>query len=203
MDNNMKEKQIKRQINDVLISGYSSKINISDSDSLVDIVPKLAITAIPVESDNKIDYEFVLDTRFLKEKVIKYDEMKMVCEIIDILESNREYVLSKIEEYKEEQENGLKIAQLFQKMFQNELDSIVIEVDEIIDSKCTNVDKIIDVFDRMYILEFIDKNELKKVYYKLFNYVKKFDKELVKEYEEIFIKKFNKKNTNENDNNTE
>ena len=32
---------------------------------------------------------------------------------------------------------------------------------------------------------------------------KKFDKELVKEYEEIFIKKFNKKNTNENDNNTE
>lgn len=73
MDNNTKEKQIKRQINDVLISGYSSKINISDSDSLLDIAPKLAITAIPVESDNKIDYEFVLDTRFLKEKVIKYD----------------------------------------------------------------------------------------------------------------------------------
>ena len=98
--------------------------------------------------------------------------MKIVCEIIDILESNREYMLSKIEEYKEEQENGLKIAQLFQKKIQNELDSIVIEVDEIIDSKCTIVDKIIDVFDRMYILEFIDKNELKKVYYKLLTMLK-------------------------------
>lgn len=44
-------------------------------------------------------YVFVLDTQFLSEKVISYEEMKMVINIIKILENNRKFVLSRLKKY--------------------------------------------------------------------------------------------------------
>lgn len=62
-----------------------------------------------VEKNHKMIYEFVLDTQFVSDKEISYDELKMVIKIIDILESNRKFVLSRlkkytVEEYKKEKE---------------------------------------------------------------------------------------------------
>ena len=54
-------------------------------------------------------YEFVLDTQFLSKKEVTYDELKMINKIIDILEDNRSFVLSRlkkytVEEYEKEKE---------------------------------------------------------------------------------------------------
>lgn len=111
MNNNLKKirsvKEIKELIDKVMLPGYSYKTNFSGSDFLVDINYKLIIAAKLVKQDDKMVYEFILDTQFVSEKELTYNEMKMICKIIDILESNREFVLSKlkkytVEEYEEE-----------------------------------------------------------------------------------------------------
>lgn len=47
-----------------------------------------------------------------------------------------------------------------------------------------------DVFDKMLSIAFASEEDIKYIYYKLLNYTKEFDKELAKDYEEIFIEHF-------------
>lgn len=102
-------KEIKELIDKVIPSGYSYKTNFSDSDFLVDINYKLIIAARLIEINNKMVYEFVLDTQFVSDAIITYDELNMITQIIKILEDNRGFVLKRlkkytVEEYKIEQE---------------------------------------------------------------------------------------------------
>lgn len=113
MENNSKEiksvKEIKELINKVMLPGYSYKTYFSSPDFLVDINYKLVIIAKLIKQDDKMVYEFMLDTQFLSECEITYDELVMCKNIIEILEINKKFVLSKfkkytVEEYEKEKE---------------------------------------------------------------------------------------------------
>lgn len=102
-------KEIKKLISKVMIPGYSFKTNFSSAGFLVDINNSLVIAADLVKKDNKMVYEFVLDTEFTRYAKVSFDEIIMVNNIINILEENRKFVLSKlkkytVEEYEEEEE---------------------------------------------------------------------------------------------------
>ena len=110
-------KEIKKLIDEVMLPGYYYKTNFSCSDFLVDINYKLIIKASLVGQEDKMVYEFVLDTQFLSEKGISYEEMKMIISIIEILENNRKFVLSRlkkytVEEYEKEQEEKKKKSEM-------------------------------------------------------------------------------------------
>ena len=65
------------------------------------------IIAKPVCTDNDFHYEFILDTQFLSEKEINYQELVMIKNIIEVLEKNKNFVLKRlkkytVDEYKEE-----------------------------------------------------------------------------------------------------
>lgn len=52
-------------------------------------------------------YEFILDTQFLSSSEIKYEELSMIKEVIEILEVNRKIAISRlkkwtVEEYEED-----------------------------------------------------------------------------------------------------
>ena len=110
MNNRIKSvKEIKKLINEVLLPGYSYKTNFSCADFLIDINYNFIIKAELVKQDNKMIYVFVLDTQFLSEKVIFYEEMQMVINIIKILENNRKFVLSRLKKYTVEEYEKEKI----------------------------------------------------------------------------------------------
>lgn len=110
-------KEIKKLIDEVILPGYYYKTNFSCSDFLVDINCKLIINALLVKQENKMVYKFVLDTQFLSGKEISYEEMKMIINIMDILENNRKFVLARlkkytVEEYEKEQEERKKQSEM-------------------------------------------------------------------------------------------
>ncbi len=101
-------KEIKELIRKVMIPRYTFKTNFSCASFLVDINNTLVIAAELVKNDNEMVYEFVLDTQFTKEAKVSFEEIVMVNKIINILEENRKFVISKlkkytVEEYEEEE----------------------------------------------------------------------------------------------------
>ena len=103
-------KDLKKIIDKVLLPNYIYKTNFNSSDFLIDINYNIIIKAKLIKKDNKMVYEFVVDTQFMSEAEITYDEIVMIKNIIDILEENRKFVLSRLKKYmveeyeKEEQE---------------------------------------------------------------------------------------------------
>ena len=103
-------KDLKKIIDKVLLPNYIYKTNFNSSDFLIDINYNIIIKAKLIKKDNKMVYEFVVDTQFMSESEITYDEIVMIKNIIDILEENRKFVLSRLKKYtveeyeKEEQE---------------------------------------------------------------------------------------------------
>ena len=100
-------KEIKKIIDKLIIPGYHYKTNFSSSEFLVDIESKFIIIAKPVCTDKDFHYEFILDTQFLSEKEINYQELVMIKNIIEVLEENKNFVLKRlkkytVDEYKEE-----------------------------------------------------------------------------------------------------
>ena len=93
-----------------MLPNYIYKSNFNSSDFLIDINYNIIIKAKLIKKDNKMVYEFVVDTQFISETEISYDEIVMIKNIIDILEGNRKFVLSRLKKYtveeyeKEEQE---------------------------------------------------------------------------------------------------
>ena len=103
-------KDLKVLIDNVMLPNYYYKTNFSCSDFLIDINYKIIIKANLVKKDNKMVYEFVIDTQFISDQEITYDEIVMIKNIIEILEENKKFVLSRLKKYtveeyeKEEQE---------------------------------------------------------------------------------------------------
>ena len=103
-------KDLKKIIDKVLLPNYIYKTNFNSSDFLIDVNYNIIIKAKLIKKDNKMVYEFVVDTQFMSEAEITYDEFVMIKNIIDILEENRKFVLSRLKKYtveeyeKEEQE---------------------------------------------------------------------------------------------------
>ena len=103
-------KDLKVLIDNVMLPNYYYKTNLSCSDFLIDINYKIIIKANLVKKDNKMIYEFVVDTQFISDQEITYDEIVMIKNIIEILETNKKFVLSRLKKYtveeyeKEEQE---------------------------------------------------------------------------------------------------
>lgn len=78
------------------------------AERLVSINHGVGIGAKLVHAEDKMIYEFVVDTQFISAKEITYDEICMCKDIIDILEKNRNFVLRRlkkytVEEYEQEQ----------------------------------------------------------------------------------------------------
>lgn len=92
-------KEIKQLIDKVILPNYKYKTSFNSSEFLIDINFQFVIYAKPVWLDDKVVYQFVLDTQFLRDKEISYDELKMIKNIIDILENNRKFVLAKFKKY--------------------------------------------------------------------------------------------------------
>lgn len=107
MDKIKNVKSIKQLIDKVMLPNYNYKTSFNSPDFLIDINSQFIIHAKPKCLNDRVVYEFVLDTQFLSNKEISYSELKMINNIINILEDNRKFVLSKfkkytIDEYKEE-----------------------------------------------------------------------------------------------------
>lgn len=102
-------REIKELIDKVILPGYTCKTNFSSAEFLININFSLIIAAKLVKYGDKMKYEFVLDSQFISNKEITYEEIKMIHSIVDILEDNRKFVVSKlkkytVEEYEKEQE---------------------------------------------------------------------------------------------------
>lgn len=101
-------KELKQEIDKVIAPGYTYQINLSWSERLVSINHGVGICTKLVRVDDKMAYEFIVDTQFISAKEITYDEICMCKDIIEILEKNRVFVLKRlkkytVEEYEQEQ----------------------------------------------------------------------------------------------------
>lgn len=118
-------KELKQQIDKVIVPGYTYQTNLSWTERLVDFDCGLGIGAKLIQIDNKMVYEFIVDTQFVSSKEITYNEICMCKDIIDILEKNRNFVLKRLKKYtveeyereqlefKERQENFIKFLDSF------------------------------------------------------------------------------------------
>ena len=82
------------------------------------------------------------------------------------------------------------LVQVINKMNKKELEEVDGLVNNIIKYKHEDENLMSHVYDRMLSIEFIDEKNLKRTYYKLLKYTKKFNKELADDYEKFFIEKF-------------
>ena len=106
MSNSIKRvRDIKILFDKVLLPNYSYETNFSCAEFLVDINHSLIIKAKLEKNENQMIYKFVVDTQFLSNAEISYDEVVMLKKIIDILEENRKFVLSRLKKYTVEEYN--------------------------------------------------------------------------------------------------
>ena len=115
-------KDLKVLINNVMLPNYYYKTNFSCSDFLIDINYRIIVKANLVKKDNRMVYQFVVDTQFISDQEITYDEIVMIKNIIEILEANKKFVLSRfkkytVEEYeKEKQERKVNSERAFEEL---------------------------------------------------------------------------------------
>ena len=119
-------KELKQEIDKVIIPGYTYQTNLSWPERLVSISHSLGIGAKLVRVEDKMVYEFVVDTQFISAKEITYDEICMCKSIIDIFEKNRNFVLRRLKKYtvEEYEQEQIEFARR-QEQFINFLDSLV------------------------------------------------------------------------------
>lgn len=92
-------KEIKKLIDKVILPGYTYKTNFSSAEFLVYFSFGVNLVAKLVRYADKVEYEFVLDTQFLFSKEITKAEINMVSQVLDILEDNKKFVLSRLKKY--------------------------------------------------------------------------------------------------------
>ncbi len=90
--------ELKKEIIKNAIEGYKVKTNFSSCDFLVQI-GGFIIIAKPICLEKKVRYELMLDTQFLSNKEMTYEEIVMIKNIIDLLNQNKKLVLSKLKKW--------------------------------------------------------------------------------------------------------
>lgn len=90
--------ELKKEIIKNTIEGYKVKTNFSSCDFLVQI-GGFIIIAKPICLENGVRYEFMLDTQFLSNKEITYEEILMIKNIIDLLNQNKKLALSRLKKW--------------------------------------------------------------------------------------------------------
>lgn len=103
----MKLRDLKQEINKEVLEGYKSKTNFSSNEFLVEIGNFIIIAKI-ICTDTEVKYEFVLDTQFVSDKEITYEELVMIKNVIELLNEHRKLALSRlkkwtVEEYREDE----------------------------------------------------------------------------------------------------
>ena len=115
----MKLKDLKQEIMKNTIEGYKVKINFSSCDFLVEI-GSMIIIAKPICLEKEVKYEFMLDTQFLSNNEINYEEIVMIKNTIDLLNENKKLAISRlkkwtVEEFIEDRrKEDLKSEQMFE-----------------------------------------------------------------------------------------
>ena len=111
--------ELKKEIIRNTIEGYKVKTNFSSCDFLVQI-GGFIIIAKPICLEKEVRYEFMLDTQFLSNKEITYEQLLMIKNIIDLLNKNKKLALSRlkkwtIEEYIEDKrKRELRVQQMLE-----------------------------------------------------------------------------------------
>ena len=90
--------ELKKEIIRNTIEGYKVKTNFSSCDFLVQI-GGFIIIAKPICLEKEVRYEFMLDTQFLSNKEITYEELLMIKNIIDLLNKNKKLALSRLKKW--------------------------------------------------------------------------------------------------------
>ena len=103
----MKLRDLKQEINKEVLEGYKLKTNFSSNEFLVEIGNFIIIAKI-ICTDTEVKYEFVLDTQFVSDKEITYEELVMIKNVIELLNEHRKLALSRlkkwtVEEYREDE----------------------------------------------------------------------------------------------------
>ncbi len=90
--------ELKKEIIKSTIENYKVKTNFSSYDFLVQI-GGFIIIAKPICLEKEVRYEFMLDTQFLSNKEITYEELLMIKNIIDLLNKNKKLALSRLKKW--------------------------------------------------------------------------------------------------------
>lgn len=90
--------ELKKEIIRNTIEGYKVKTNFSSCDFLVQI-GGFIIIAKPICLEKEVRYEFMLDTQFLSNKEITYEQLLMIKNIIDLLNKNKKLALSRLKKW--------------------------------------------------------------------------------------------------------
>ena len=103
----MKLRDLKQEINKEVLEGYKLRTNFSSNEFLVEIGNFIIIAKI-ICTDTEVKYEFVLDTQFVSDKEITYEELVMIKNVIELLNKHRKLALSRlkkwtVEEYREDE----------------------------------------------------------------------------------------------------
>ena len=102
----MNLRDLKQEISKRAIQGYKVKTNFSSCEFLVEI-GNITIIAKTVCLEKEVKYEFMLDTQWLSSNEVRYEEIVMIKNVIDILNENKRLAISRlkkwtVEEYKED-----------------------------------------------------------------------------------------------------
>ena len=115
----MKLKDLKQEIMKNTIEGYKVKINFSTCDFLVEI-GSMIIIAKPICLEKEVKYEFMLDTQFLSNNEITYEEIVMIKNTIDLLNENKKLAISRLKKWtveefiEDKRKEDLKSEQMFE-----------------------------------------------------------------------------------------
>ena len=90
--------ELKKEIIKNTIEGYKVKTNFRSCDFLVQI-GGFIIIAKPICLEKEVRYELMLDTQFLSNKEMTYEEIVMIKNIIDLLNQNKKLALSKLKKW--------------------------------------------------------------------------------------------------------
>ena len=120
-------KELKQELDKIMKTGYTYRTNLSWREMLVEFECGIGIGTKLVKIEDKIVYEFIVNTEFVSSKEISYDEICMCKDIIDIFEKNRNFVLRRLKKYtvEEYEQDQLEFKQR-QESFIKFLDSLVI-----------------------------------------------------------------------------
>ena len=90
--------ELKKEIVKNTIESYKIKTKFSSCDFLFQI-GGFIIIAKPICLEKEVRYEFMLDTQFLSNKEITYEELLMIKNIIDLLNKNKKLALSRLKKW--------------------------------------------------------------------------------------------------------